>query len=536
VLQSDLIPILKDAAKGEDKIKDAELLDLVLRLVVNLTNPEILLFREELPEDKATRNYYLQLQAHRQTYKAAFVDETLWKALSDKLGDLLKVDAAERGEEEQLLMERILILVRNVLQVPRDSRSERRTDDDVSMHDQVLWVLHKSGMEDLLLYVASSDDEAQYCLHVLEIISLMFKEQDAKTLASANFQRSKEEKAGDEKALIQASLVEQENRRKRQMMSSGRHSRFGGTYVVNNLASLNDQKKMIWHNPLQSVNRLDFDREKRPVKTWKSKMTPADSENTNRRSTLAIRLFLKEFCIEFLSGAYNKLMGVVKDSLNRQRAQQNDESYYLWAMRFFMEFNRCYKFRAELVSETLSKSTFHYMQQQIELYKDNFEHEKRNRPAYLLWSRRMHLALRSYGEALNSIVAMDNSKNPELVRACSVLKASVFYEPEYRELCLMLFNIYTPQKMSTGFLKDLVETSHVFLKIMEHMSKSGHLVVGKKVKKRKAGKGGGKSGRDKADGSGAPVSAEMTQRENKETLWDNVSSEISSLLQEDDSR
>ena len=42
---------------------------------------------------------------------------------------------------------------------------------------QVLWVLHKSGMEDLLLFIASSSDEAQYCLHVLEIISLMFREQ-----------------------------------------------------------------------------------------------------------------------------------------------------------------------------------------------------------------------------------------------------------------------------------------------------------------------------------------------------------------------
>ena len=45
------------------------------------------------------------------------------------------------------------------------------------MHDQILWVFHKSGMEDLLLYIASSSDEAQYCLHVLEIISLMFREQ-----------------------------------------------------------------------------------------------------------------------------------------------------------------------------------------------------------------------------------------------------------------------------------------------------------------------------------------------------------------------
>ena len=34
-----------------------------------------------------------------------------------------------------------------------------------------------SGIEDLLLYLASSDDERQFSFHVLEIISLMFREQ-----------------------------------------------------------------------------------------------------------------------------------------------------------------------------------------------------------------------------------------------------------------------------------------------------------------------------------------------------------------------
>jgi len=36
-------------------------------------------------------------------------------------------------------------------------------------------------MEDLLLYLASSEDETQFCLHVLEIISLMFREQVTQT-------------------------------------------------------------------------------------------------------------------------------------------------------------------------------------------------------------------------------------------------------------------------------------------------------------------------------------------------------------------
>ena len=40
-----------------------------------------------------------------------------------------------------------------------------------------LRAIHVSGMEDLLLYIASSDDERQLCMHILEIVSLMFREQ-----------------------------------------------------------------------------------------------------------------------------------------------------------------------------------------------------------------------------------------------------------------------------------------------------------------------------------------------------------------------
>jgi hypothetical protein len=32
-------------------------------------------------------------------------------------------------------------------------------------------------MEDLLLYISSSDDERQFAMHVVEVVSLMFREQ-----------------------------------------------------------------------------------------------------------------------------------------------------------------------------------------------------------------------------------------------------------------------------------------------------------------------------------------------------------------------
>ena len=139
---------------------------------------------------------------------------------------------------------------------------------------------------------------------------------------------------------------------------------------------------------------------------------------------------------------------------------------------------------------------------------------------------------RAYGELLFTLVAMDNSKNEDLVKASNVIKTSVFYEPEYRELCLTLFAAFTPDKMSNGFLKDLVETTHVLLKLMEHMSKRGHLVVGRRVKVKKKRGGGGKSGRDKAaSAASGAAGGETSMRETNETMWDVVSGEISNLLQ-----
>ena len=58
----------------------------------------------------------------------------------------------------------------------------------------------------------------------------------------------------------------------------------------------------------------------------------------------------------------------------------------------------------------------------------------------LLYARRMHLGLRAVQELLMNLVAMSNSST--LSQPASVLKANILYEPEYRELCLTMFNIY----------------------------------------------------------------------------------------------
>jgi len=46
-----------------------------------------------------------------------------------------------------------------------------------------------------------------------------------------------------------------------------------------------------------------------------------------------------------------------QDLLVRSKAQESDETYYLWAMRFFMEFNRRVDFRVALIRCSLHTQT-----------------------------------------------------------------------------------------------------------------------------------------------------------------------------------
>lgn len=86
-------------------------------------------------------------------------------------------ESVERPDEKGLLIERVLVLIRNVLHVPSNPDVERRADNDASLHDQVLWSLQQAGILDLILYIISSEYESQYHLHAMEIICLMYREQ-----------------------------------------------------------------------------------------------------------------------------------------------------------------------------------------------------------------------------------------------------------------------------------------------------------------------------------------------------------------------
>ncbi|XKL60560.1 hypothetical protein PGB90_007617 [Kerria lacca] len=475
ILQTDLIPIVINHHDDE------ELLDLLLRLLVNLTTPALLLYNEELPVEKISRQYYLSLIRSLQQYKQVFAKQQLWSVLNEKLSYLLKMDWADRGEEKSLIIIRILILVRNVLHVPTDTDVEKRPDNDASIHDQVLWALHEGGMINLILYIATSESERQYYFHVLEIISLMLRDQNAEVLASASVQRSIVEKQRDEQELMALRKKEiEEKQKKMKKYIAARHSRFGGLFVVQGIKAIGDNDLVV--NSLDSQLSSSFDRRKNKVKTPKNRL-PMQSENVERRSAFSVRILMKEFCIEFLNGAYNNLMRYIREILYRGKAQPNDESYYFWALRFFMEFNRHFKFEVKLISETIDITIFHFTQDRIEDWRAKLVTDKKK---IHLWSKRMHLGLKAYKELLCTLLKMYQHPDKGVMQSACTMMSNIFYVVEYREFLMGLLNLFDETKFSKEYLTDLIESNHIFMKILEHFCKRHRsLVVQKKVKLQK---------------------------------------------------
>lgn len=512
IVQTDLIKIFVEHTDKE------ELWDVLLRLMINLTSSALMFYNDELPTEKVTRTLYQEIVSHLQGYKIALTEEGVWNTVRDHLSKLLSIDTSERGEENEIIIERILTFIRNVLQIPPPD-NDLRTDNDATVHDELLFALHSSGTVDLLLFIASNRSEQHYHLQILEIISLMLREQNPSKLATVGTQRSTMEKEKDEERLLAIKEKEKcEKKEKIRKFAGSRHSRFGGTYIVQNMKAIGENQ-LICHKPYQKIEALEFGTEKMKVKKPKNRRAMADTM-VERVSAFSVRLFLKEFCVEFLNGAYNPVMRYTRSCINNANSDGHvDARFYLWAMRFFMEFNRNYKFHVKYVSETISTEIFHLVQRQMEEYYEILSLEKKKTQ---LWSGRLHLALKAYQELLHTLLAMDKSPDKGVQNSSKVIKSNIFYVPEYRETILSQLLCFNELKMPRAYLVDLTVTTHIFLKTLEHFCGKGRTVIvqnkKKKSKKRTKKPVKGKS-------QAPPVVLSLEDR------WDDVGPELSAVMQ-----
>lgn len=105
-----------------------------------------------------------------------------------------------------------------------------------------------------------------------------------------SLQRSAAEKCRDEQELVSA------RKRERAKFAvkppPGRHSRFGGTFTMQNVKSISD-RDIICHQPLERAVAMDFDRDKNKQK--RSHRVAKEEATIERRSAFSIRFVFFSF-------------------------------------------------------------------------------------------------------------------------------------------------------------------------------------------------------------------------------------------------
>uniref|UniRef100_A0AAG5CUZ1 Timeless N-terminal domain-containing protein n=1 Tax=Anopheles atroparvus TaxID=41427 RepID=A0AAG5CUZ1_ANOAO len=516
VVQTDLIPMLIS------NFQNADLVDVLLRLLVNLTFPTLLLYNGCYPKDAVEQRKCMRLIDIAEEYKEAFSVKGVWSVLGDRLEKLLHTDWAVRSEADGLIVERILILIRNVLQVPANVEKEKRMDNDASLHDCLLWALHQAGILDLILYILGSPHENRYLIHSLEIVSLVYREQSTANLADATLQRSSVEKKNDEMNLIKALHPPGASRKP---TTTGRHSRFRGTYTFNNLKSISEADA-ICHQSLEKIVRSeDLGAEKQRIK--QSFRHVKETETVERKSIFSVRLFLREYGMEILR-LYNNMVRQVRRYLDQSGSASvsdfNDDSYLLWAIRFFLEFNRHSGLKIELVSESLTVDTFHWIITRMENCMENIVSDKTRKS---IWARRLHIAVQTYRELLNNLQTLEKKQEPNARELLSVLQNNIFYVVEYRETVVHLLKDFNETHHSRAYLRDVVEVAHLFFGMLQKFCK-GTVRVQERVKPKR--KKHGKRNQRQNDQRQEHTEEE---RERVEYLWLEEAPKIAAILESD---
>ena len=122
---------------------------------------------------------------------------------------------------------------------------------------------------------------------------------------------------------------------------------------------------------------------------------------------------------------------------------------------------------------------------------------------------------------------MDRYGSDEVKRSSRILKGNIFYVLEYREMCMVLLQNYKETQHSISYLKDLVETTHIFLKLFEtHTQGTRHFMIQKKVRARRKRK------KTKSKKNGESQVEETTVNAVPPPEFDEIAAEITGVVQQ----
>lgn len=176
-MQNDLIPFLINA-------KDPKLIDMMIRILLNLTMPvECLFSTKVMNRTEIGRQTVFDLTTLLTSCKESFTDARATRAVVEHMKNVF--DKGNKLLFEQCdSINNCLLLLRNILHIPEtiDSNPNERKNHLVPTQNTIIWHLFMMSIDKLLLFLISCTQRDFWSVSMVQLICVMYKDQQAKTL------------------------------------------------------------------------------------------------------------------------------------------------------------------------------------------------------------------------------------------------------------------------------------------------------------------------------------------------------------------
>ncbi|KAJ3332115.1 Topoisomerase 1-associated factor 1, partial [Gonapodya sp. JEL0774] len=470
IVQKDLIPILTQY------VDDPKLSSAVVELLVPMTWPI------DLESDDVPGQHDILL-----SYKEAFCREggplrSVFKVLLTTMA----VPHRTRTDRDHGVIRMCLTLFLNLLLIKDPSAAPGASAEEYlrsTLQEELICRMKEDKILDFLVTLTGSTDDREF--EEWNMIA-------AEILYNARSRR-----------IIDAIEKEKQRKRRDTPQQPTRHSRFGGAFSfrMNDGQMVNISPNLAFANVNAALDKGKKERTKRAEK--------GEDEHHQHRAigSERTRSVLKEFAEALLQSSFNILMHSMKRDFDREAAKvrKDDRARYLWLSTFFLEVQReSYRkvladfvpppkpdsqgdsanfeepdleppedYSFDSVASIVDLRTLAFIVKQVRQYNEDKE-----------WTL-LHIAVDCFKEILKTLDDMAACQFDDFKEVSQSLQHNLYYEASTLELIEQLLRGFKPIRHKKSYLLSLVETTHVFLRMLERFSrKKGVLFVRKKVKRK----------------------------------------------------
>ncbi|PIC36588.1 hypothetical protein B9Z55_015520 [Caenorhabditis nigoni] len=455
LIEQGLVPMVKCEDLSDDEF------DIAIRLMVKLCQPAISIMRGKPPTNQDQRKMCWELEENLRRAKNAFTDAYFFVAIKKKIDAyFIDTDFDDLDERLRLVVKRIVLLIKYIFSTDPDTSEGRRTRIEDSNHDRVILAFLESGIDKTLMHIANHSREKEFHTTILDIFALILKEQSPETL-------SKQSEGESEISAAEKKKTEED-------------------FMLKGISSNSNQ---VVFKPIQNVEKHNFLDERKAKERIARNRRPFEIDTNTHFASSEVRKKLKDMVIRLIETCFNRLMKSAKSTVFVQGnvIHKASQINYFFMVKFVLRFVRMGKMDAllERVSECTGMEAFHENNVQLTEYVKNAMTPKDVEAKS--FGLKAQYALGAYNElVLLHIYVVEHGKDESEKKKARKALEHITNVEKYRELPISIIKKFSSTVLSNNFLRELVLTTHHYIKLVERFVKVGALKkVTKKVKIRK---------------------------------------------------